>query len=291
LKRSFGVKVTRDRKRRTISLDQAQYMEEVCRRAGVNTAKQRPVHIPLNGFDKIRAATDNDTRTDRHEYQQIIGGLLYGAIHTRPDIATALGKLSQFLSDPIVSHAEALRELFHYVMGSLNKGIQYGGSRHNVIAYSDADWANDKLDRKSISGGVIMFNGGPISWHSRKQKTVSTSSTEAEYVALASMAKQTQWLAQILRDMGFAERLGKDINLVEMRGDNTGSLALVKNPHLHERSKHIDICHHYTRDLAKQGRIRLAYIPTGDMVADGFTKPLRRIQFTRFTEQLGMVDC
>jgi hypothetical protein len=90
--------------------------------------------------------------------------------------------------------------------------------------------------------------------------------------------------------MGFAKCLGKDPKLVKIKGDNTGSLALVKNPHLHERSKHIDICHHYTRDLAKQGRIRLMYIPTEDIIADGFTKPLKRVQFQKFLGQLGMID-
>ena len=93
---------------------------------------------------------------------------------------------------------------------------------------------------------------------------MATSNTESEYVALASIAKQSQWIAQVLRDMGHADCLGKDPNQVDIRGDNTGSLALVKNPHLHERSKHIDICYHYTRDLAKQGRIRVSYVPTKD---------------------------
>lgn len=287
----LGVRVTRNRMNRTLILDQAQYMEEVCKRSGVTTARKKPPPIPLNGFDKIQKATDDDERTDRHEYQQIIGGLLYGGLHTRPDIATAIGKLSQFLSDPTKAHAEALTELLHYVMGTLNWGIIFGEEDQKIKAYSDADWANDRIDRKSITGGVIMFNGGPLCWYSRKQKTVSTSSTEAEYIALASMAKQGQWLAQIVRDMGCGDRLGDSPEMVEMYGDNTGSLALVKNPHLHERSKHIDICHHYTRDLAEQGRLRITYVNTKDMVADGFTKPLKRPDFAKFVEQLGMVNC
>ena len=79
--------------------------------------------------------------------------------------------------------------------------------------------------------------------------------------------------------MGFAKYLDKDLKLIKIKGDNTGLLALVKNPHLHERSKYIDICHHYTRDLAKQGRIRLIYILIENIITDGFTKPLKRVQF------------
>ena len=84
--------------------------------------------------------------------------------------------------------------------------------------------------------------------------------------------------------MGFAEYLGKDINLVEIKNDNTGSLALIKNPHLYERFKYIDIYYYYTRDLAKQGKIRLKYISINNIIADGFTKPLKRILFQKFVE-------
>jgi hypothetical protein len=94
-----------------------------------------------------------------------------------------------------------------------------------------------------------------------------------------------------LRDIDFAEYLDKDPKLVEIKGDNIDLLVLVKNPHLYERSKYIDIYHHYTRDLAKQGRIRLIYIPTEDIITDGFIKPLKRVQFQKFLGQLGIIDC
>jgi hypothetical protein len=77
--------------------------------------------------------------------------------------------------------------------------------------------------------------------------------------------------------MGFADYLDKDSKLIKIKSDNINLLVLVKNPHLHERSKYIDICHHYTRDLAKQGRIRLKYILTKNIIADGFIKSLKRV--------------
>jgi hypothetical protein len=82
--------------------------------------------------------------------------------------------------------------------------------------------------------------------------------------------------------MGFADYLGKNPKLVKIKSDNIDLLILVKNPYLHERSKYIDICHHYTRDLAKQGRIRLKYISIKNIIADGFIKPLKRVQFQKF---------
>ena len=107
--------------------------------------------------------------------------------------------------------------------------------------YSDADWASDKFDRKSVSGSVIMFYGGPICWSSKKQRSVATSSCESEYMAMASCSKGGQWVAQIFRDLGYSKYIGSNPRLVQMRGDNQGAIALAKNPHLHERSKHIDI--------------------------------------------------
>jgi hypothetical protein len=74
-----------------------------------------------------------------------------------------------------------------------------------------------------------------------------------------------------------------------MLGDNQGALALVQNPHLHERSKHIDICYHFIRDLEEKGRLDVSFVPTTEMVADGMTKPLGRVVFERFKNMLGVV--
>lgn len=135
-----------------------------------------------------------------------------------------------------------------------------------------------------------MFYGGPISWSSKKQRSVATSSCESEYIAQSSAAKQGQWVAQIFRDLGYAKYIGGNTVKVQMYGDNQGALALVKNPHLHERSKHIDICYHFIRDLAEQGKLVVDYVRTTDMAADGLTKVLPRVAYEKFKKQLGLVN-
>ena len=135
-----------------------------------------------------------------------------------------------------------------------------------------------------------MFYGGPITWSSKKQRSVATSSCESEYMAMASACKVGQWVAKVFRDLDRPQYIGEDSNLVQMRGDNQGAIALTKNPpHLHERSEHIDVAYHYVRDTAQNGRTVVKYINTADMVADGMTKPLKRVQFERFKAQLGLV--
>ncbi|KAF7567667.1 hypothetical protein PtrM4_142580 [Pyrenophora tritici-repentis] len=254
------VRVTRDRKHRTIFLDQEQYLCAVLEKFGMSSKKHKDKKIPSADYTSFRPATDNDTRIDTTEYQQGIGSLMFAMVLTRPDIAFTLGKLSQHMSDPAEHHGYALKNLLR-----------------------------DVVDRKSVSGSTAMFYGGPISWSSKKQRSVATSSCESEYIALSTCCKQGQWIAQVFRDLGFPKYIGKDTNKVQMLGDNQGAIALTKNPHLHERSKHIDVCYHYVRDLAEQGKLDVAYVPTAEMVADGMTKPLQRVAFERFKNQLGPV--
>jgi hypothetical protein len=119
---------------------------------------------------------------------------------------------------------------------------------------------------------------------------VATSSTESEYIAMSLYTKQAVWLGQVIRDIGYPEYVRRDPTNVQVRGDNQGALALVKNPHLHEQSKHIDIQYHYIQDLEERKRITVSYVPTTEMITDGMTKPLDRIAFLRFKELIGLTD-
>jgi hypothetical protein len=299
----LGIRVTRNRKGRELFIDQEHYLRTVLDRFGFKEPPHKPRLIPLNGYDKIRPASEQDVRIDETEYQQSIGSVMYGMILTRPDIAFTMGRLSQYLKGPAEHHGDGLKELFRYIGCTINQKIRYGPTKQsrlvvyardlpdeNLTVYSDADWAGDKSDRKSTSGCVAMLYGGPVSWASRKQKSVSTSSTESEYIAMSLCAKQAVWLGQVIRDMGYPQYVGKDPTNVQIKGDNQGALALVKNPHLHERSKHIDIQYHHIRDLEERKKITVSYVPTTDMIADGMTKPLDRIAFQRFKELMGLTS-
>jgi hypothetical protein len=285
----LGARVTRNRNSRELWIDQEQYLRIILDRLGHKEPPHKGKHIPANGYDKLLATREGETLTDEKKYQEAIGSVMYGMIYTRPDIAFTTGRLSQHLKAPVQRHHSGVKELLRYIGSTIDQKIHYGPSAtHNLAVYTDADWAGDKMDRKSISGFVAMLYGGPVSWASRKQTSVATSSTESEYIALSTGVKQAVWIGQVIRDMGFPGYIGSDPNNISIKGDNQGSLALVKNPHLHERSKHIDIQYHYVRDLEAKGKINVSYIPTTDMVADGLTKPLGRIAFDRFRELLGI---
>lgn len=137
---------------------------------------------------------------------------------------------------------------------------------------------------------------------SRKQKSVATSTTEAEYMALSTCVKEGLWVAQLLRDLGLSKYLGTQLGQVaiaenvkheacspmQLHGDNQAANLLVKDAHIHERSKHIDVAYHHVRDTYNKNLIQLNYLPTDDMVADGLTKPLVGDKFKNFVELLGL---
>ena len=181
----------------------------------------------MAGYDNLRPAATNDKRIDATWYRERIGSLMYAMVYTRPDIAFALGRLSQFMQDPAEHHAQALKHLMRYLRSTISLRISFGPIG-KLVVYSDADWASDKTDRKSITASVGMIGGGPVFWASKKQTAVATATTEAEYVAMSYTAKQGQWVAQILRDLGFGGYVAKNHQTVDTRGDNQGAIALAK---------------------------------------------------------------
>ena len=296
LTRILGMEIVRDRQNRTIQLKQSAYIKKLLKALDMEQDKHCKSKIPLNGYDFISPASDDEIRVDKTEYQRVIGMLIHLMVYSRPDISFALGKLSQYMSDPAVRHSHGVKGLLRYIRSTAELGITYkGGSEIQLIGYSDADYAADKSDRKSTMGQVFMLGGGPISWSSRKQKSVSTSTTEAEYMALSECSRQAVWLTGLLNELCYSKYVNgqistKDIQQtqVELKGDNQGSISLVKNRQVSERSKHIDVAYHYVRDLQRNGKINVSYIGTNDMIADGLTKPLAHTKFDRFLQLLGM---
>jgi hypothetical protein len=303
VKKILGVQVIRDRKKRIVKLDQAHYIREILSMYSMQQDKARKTSTPMNGYDSIRPAEQADLRTDQKGYQTLIGKLMYLAILTRPDISFALGRLSQYLGDPAEFHMSAARHILKYLRSTQDQGLVFNGmNQRGLIGYSDSDFASTRSDRLSILGNVFMVADGPVSWMSKKQKSVATSTMDAEYMAMCAAAKQSQWIALTLRDMGSAHLIGQSAfqptlkqkmkymiaSPVLIKGDNQAALGLVRDAQISDRSKHIDVAYHYQRDLLKKNRLRVEFVGTNDMVADGLTKPLNKTPFERFVGLLGM---
>ena len=217
-----------------------------------------------------------------------MGSATYLAIQTRADIAFTCSLLSRFLANPSKEHLNAADHLLRYIKGTENLGTQFGGTdvgTPDLVGYSDSDWAQDPELRKSTSGYVYFLNGGVIAVQSKRQSITALSSTEAEYYALAKAVTEAAWLKETFRGLGYRH---PDTECVRIYGDNIGALDLSKNPTFHQRTKHIAVKYHYTRDRRQKGHVNLWYCPTEQMKADGLTKSLTPAKHKRFVEQLGL---
>jgi transposase InsO family protein len=279
----LNIRVTRDRVRRTIKLDQESFTTALLKRFDLDQCKA--VSTPMDAGLSLVASAEKATQKEMVDYQKMVGSLMYLMCETRPDIAFVVSTLSRYLGNPSRTHFAAVKRVFRYLQGTKELGTQYGLSSETLLGYSDSDWAGSKDDRKSTSGHIFLFGGGPISWSSKRQSVVATSTTEAEYIAAAHATKEAVWLQMLLRELG---EIGSDIDHVKIRMDNTGAIALTKNPEFHQRTKHMDVRWHYIREQVETGKIQIEYTQTSQMVADGLTKPLKAAKFQAFVERAGL---
>ena len=210
---------------------------------------------------------------------------MYAMLGSRPDIAYAVAKVSQYSTNPDVAHWTAVKRIFTYLAGTPHRGLLYGKLGEGT-GYTDADRGRGD-DRKSVGGWVFLLNGAAISWNSKKQSTVALSSTEAVYMALTPAVKQSLWLQGLLCDV---EAIRHSEELQNIKVDNQGAIALARNAEFHARTKHIDIQYHFVREYVENRKIQLHYRPTSDMTADIFTKALPQPSFIKHSIGLGLID-
>uniref|UniRef100_A0A2N9F5L7 Reverse transcriptase Ty1/copia-type domain-containing protein n=1 Tax=Fagus sylvatica TaxID=28930 RepID=A0A2N9F5L7_FAGSY len=228
----------------------------------------------------VLSTSASDSLADPTPYRSLVGALQY-ATFTRPDITFAVNRVCQFMHNPSSAHFVAAKRILRYLKGSLDKGVLFQPGPLTLTAFTDADWAGDPVDRRSTSGITVFLGNNPITWLSKKQHTVSRSSTEAEYRSLATGAAELAWLRQVICDLGLYLA-----SAPIMWCDNTSALALASNPVFHGRTKHIEVDYHFVRECVVRGDICLQFISTDDQVADIFTKALPTPRFHRLCSKL-----
>uniref|UniRef100_A0A6N2MH16 Integrase catalytic domain-containing protein n=1 Tax=Salix viminalis TaxID=40686 RepID=A0A6N2MH16_SALVM len=267
LKYFLGVEVARSKE--GISICQRKYTLDILEEAGllgVNTMEP----------DMTLASTDSDTLKDPTQYRRLIGKLIYLTI-TRPEITYAVNTLSQFMQEPKLHHLKASRQILQYLKNTPGQGLLFPAKGQlNLVSYCDADWAKCVVTRRSVTGYCIFLGQSLISWKSKKQVTVSRSSAEAEYRSMAAATCELTWLRYLLKDL--------------QASHPQSALHIAANPVYHERTKHIELDCHIVREKIQKGEIKIAYAPTGDQVADIFTKPLRAPIFHIHLSKLGTIN-
>lgn len=218
-------------------------------------------------------------------YMQAIGCLLYASQITRPDICFAVNMLSRYCSNPGNAHWNAVKRVFRYLKGSINKGLVYSRNEDDIIRYCDADWASDTISRRSTTGYLFMFQGAAISWSSKLQRTIALSSTEAELMAIVQAIQEVMWLKRFEKELIIG---AKDEMLLFC--DNKSAMHTATNNSYSARTKHVDIKNKFVRDNLEKGTIKLKYLPTNEMPADAFTKGLSANKTEFFTTKFGLTE-
>ena len=289
----LGMRITRDRAARTIKLDLGKYITEALARYGLAECKVADTPEVVNG-PLTKETKETDALCDKQAFMEMTGTLMYAAYACRADIAHAAYALASHMQAPTEAHLVAAKRVLRYLAGTKEVGPVFGlsaqgssggSSRHlvDLCAYADADWANDKRDRKSISGWATKLNGDLISWSSKKQSVVSLSTCEAEIYATGAAIQEVLWLQGMLSELG----LRWQPDGATVYGDNQSAIAVAKNGIKSSSAlKHVALKWSFISEAVENKDVQAKWIATTDQQADIFTKALSLLPFKKLREQL-----
>jgi histone deacetylase 1/2 len=265
-----------------IILSQDKYASDLLKK--VNMASCKPVSTPFSTSEKLSAFEGNLLGPrDATNYRSILGALQYLTL-TRPDLSFPVNKVCQYLHAPTDVHWSAVKRILRYVKSNTKIGLKISKCASMLISgFSDADWAGSIDDRRFTGGFAIFLGSNLVSWSARKQPTVSRSSTEAEYKAVANATAEIMWIQTLLKEIGIhAPKAGR------LWCDNLGAKYLSSNPVFHARTKHIEVDYHFVRERVMKNLLQIDFISTGDQIADGFTKAISVRQLENFKHNLNL---
>ena len=265
----------------SVQMSQSKYCKTVLERFGMMNSNPQKIPCDKDLYNQLIAAKNSPNLTNPTKYRELVGSLIYLQQVTRPELSFIVNILGQNMANPNQFHWELGLKALRYLRGTIDFKLNYNKvDNMSLIGYADADWGNAP-DRRSMSGYCFYFahNSSPISWASRKQSLVATSTCNAEFVALSEAVSECVWLQTLLKDLSMRQMHWRP---AQMFCDNTGAIALAANPCHHRRSKHIEIKHFHVRDHLEIGTIKLDYVPTNDNIADGYTKSLPAPAFKIF---------
>ena len=285
--RFLGVNINRDRINNTLEISQPLYIKSLLHKHNIPLISS---HYPLTPM----ISSDSDITLSSSipsplldasgitNYQSRIGGLLYLAIMTRPDILYAVIHLSQYNQHPTAHHLACTNRIFHYLAGTIDLTMKYHRVSSSSLslslhAFADASY-NVHKDNKSHTGYLVCIGAysAPLLYGCKKQSITADSSTVAELIAAHSVTKELQWCMNMLTELGFT--LSSTPLLLQ---DNMSTIKIFNQQGNKGKTKHISLRYNIVRELCSNGTIDIQYCPTEDMIADILTKALGPSAFLR----------
>jgi hypothetical protein len=302
----LNMRIRRDRVRRLLFLDQQSYVDSLLEEFSLdecNCVSHPGSNVELS-LSQCPISEEEKARMKRFPYRRVIGLLTYLSNLTRPDIAYSVNLCSQYSQNPGEQHWNALVLILRYLCGTRDFTLCFDGNAANrslatplaplsippLVGYSDSSWGNCPDTRRSTTGWIIKLGNSVVDWNVHKQETVAISSCEAEYMAMVSITQAMLWtrsLLQELRDFFPSPSSSSPSSPVPIiMGDNKSAISMSKNDVMHQRTKHIDIKHHFIRDEIQKGTIQIQWISTHEQLADILTKRLNPFTFRKLRDQL-----
>ncbi|KAJ9541735.1 hypothetical protein OSB04_028241 [Centaurea solstitialis] len=264
-----------------IFINQSKYIKDMLKKFHMTDCS--PIKTPMPTGNLLGPDLAGKS-VDQKIYRSMIGSLLY-LTATGLDIMFATCFCARFQANPKESHLAAVKRILRYLKGTPELGLWYPkDSSFELICFTDSDYGGCKLDRKSTSGSCQFLGDKLVSWTSKKQNCVSTSTAEAKYVAAASCCSQVLWMKTQLLDYGYK------LKRVPIYCDSESAIAITSNPVQNSKTKHIDIRYHFIKDNVEKGNIEMFFVQTDYQLADLFTKPLDEKRFNFLVNKLGMLS-
>lgn len=303
----LGMKITKDRDSGTVTLSQRQAILKLAEACGVDRDKQYHSPIPMQP-KLLRASNVKEFDASPHlngmTYRSVVGSILYLAMCTRPDVATAVGILARHANTHDIDHVEALKRVVGYLYSTADLGISYHpqaetqANRPQVvqrahhpqrlergnrpISYCDADYAGS-VDYRSTTGFVVFLNGGPVVWASRIQKLTAQSTAEAEVIAATDCVKEVVHLRLLLSELGFSHVCDEPTPVME---DNAACTAFANDLKNRRAAKHYAIRLRFLQEQVNSHSVKFIQTPSARQIGDILTKPIAAHQFRALRDQL-----
>ncbi|CAI5951656.1 unnamed protein product [Closterium sp. NIES-65] len=259
----LGLNVTTSRN--TISLGLTKYIKQALANYGMEECRSG-VRTPISKEPGPQGESPEEV--DNQRVMQQVGALLYVSTAGRPDITFATHVLARQASKPTAATVLGIRRVFKYLQNTAEIGLVYGEGDLVLRGYTDSDYANE-VGCHSVGGYVFTMGGAAVSWRTKRQTVIATSTTEAEYIAMFEGAREAAHLRRLCADLGFPQREPTVLYV-----DNQSAIALGKGEQMSQRTKHMEVRYHWTRKAVRDGVVWLEYCPTTKQAADYLTKPV-----------------
>lgn len=286
----LGFSVVRNRASKDIFLHQSSYANKILSR--FNMTDCRAASTPEEVGAHLIA--DDSILGDNYPFKDLVGSLLYLVTCTRPDLAHAVSMASR-TAKPTMQHWCRLKRILRYLKGTINYGIRFRGEEQPIklIGFSDADYANDSMTRRSTSGYVILLGGGPIAWRCQQQPIIALSTTEAEFISGCELVKDLVPLRNTLIDIKAITNEPTPVYI-----DNISTVRIANDDGGQKRTKHIDVRYKWLNEQSDNKVIKINHISGDRQAADILTKPLHKTKFQAnrnlllsFVSMLALIMC